>query len=233
VVAVVVAAIGAGAYLLRFHESPIAREEAETLVAKNATVARRRPSAGGLSAEALTGRQSVVAPPEVPAPARPTPASSAPIEAPAKAVRSPIPSTRLIESLVVTALETEAPPPVDASPTPDVVATAPPRPSAPPVSPFFQTTDVNESPRVATRVEPLVPDELRARPLNEIVVVRVLVSQGGHPSRISLLRRSKAGPRLDNAVMAAVNQWTFSPARKSGEAVSCWFNVGVPVGGAD
>jgi TonB family protein len=109
-------------------------------------------------------------------------------------------------------------------------ASAPPEP---PLGPFFETTDVNESPRVATRVEPEVPDDLRARPINEIVIVRLLVSQSGHPSRVSLLRRSKAGTRLDNAVLAAVNRWTFTPARKRGEAVSCWFNVGVPVGHAN
>ena len=103
----------------------------------------------------------------------------------------------------------------------------------PPVGRFFESADVNELPRVATRVEPQLPDELRVRPLNEIVIVRALVSQGGHPSRIILLRRSKKGPRLDDAVIAAVNQWTFSPAKKRGEAVSCWFNFGVPVGRAD
>jgi TonB family protein len=72
-----------------------------------------------------------------------------------------------------------------------------------------------------------VPDSLG--PLNDVVVVRVLVSQTGHPSVVSLLRRSKAGSALDEAVVAAVKQWTFSPARKRGEAVSCWFNVGVPI----
>ena len=89
--------------------------------------------------------------------------------------------------------------------------------------------DVNETPRVATRIEPQLPDDLRARPMNEIVIVRVLVSQSGHPSQVSLLRKSKHGARLDDAVVAAVNQWTFSPARKKGEAVSCWLNFGVPI----
>ena len=84
---------------------------------------------------------------------------------------------------------------------------------------------------MATKVEPRLPDELRGRSIKEIVVVRALVSQNGHPSRVSLLRRSKAGPQLDDVVVAAVNQWTFSPARKKGEAVSCWFNFAVQVGG--
>jgi TonB family protein len=103
-----------------------------------------------------------------------------------------------------------------------------PAPPPPARSPFFEITDVNESPQVATRVKPQLPDDLRA--LNEIVVVRILVSQSGHPSRVALLRKSKSGRRLDEAVIAAVNQWTFSPAKKRGLAVSCWFNLGVPIG---
>jgi TonB family protein len=129
-----------------------------------------------------------------------------------------------------------APPSARASARPNPTASTPHRGVVPallpepPLGPFFETTTVNESPRIATRVEPQLPEEFRARPLSEIVIVRALVSQGGHPSRISLLRRSRTGPRLDNAVITAVNQWTFAPARKRGQAVSCWFNFGVPVG---
>jgi TonB family protein len=227
-VAVVVAAICVGAYWLQFHEQPvIVLEEPQTPVAKNAP-ATHRPPGSGRSAAAATGRKSAAAPPEVPASTRPKPAASAPAQAPAKAVRPPSSSTRQVASVSVPKPATEAPPPAVAPSIPDVVAAVPP--PAPPVGRFFETMDVNESPQVATRVEPQLPDELRVRPLNEIVIVRVLVSQGGHPSRISLLRRSKTGPRLDDAVIAAVNQWTFSPAKKRGEAVSCWFNFGVPIG---
>ena len=118
-------------------------------------------------------------------------------------------------------VEPQAPPPVQAS--------AAPEPPAPPHAPFFSSTDVTEPPQVATRVEPRLPDELVNSPVNDVVVVRLLVSQTGHPFRISLLRRSKAGAPLDDAVIAAVNRWTFSPAKKKGEAVSCWLNVGVPI----
>ena len=117
-----------------------------------------------------------------------------------------------------------------------VAAAAPapaPAPAAPslPTGPFFEAKDVNEAPRVATRVEPRLPAELRARSGKEMVVVRVLVSQAGRPSRVSLLRRSKAGAEVDDLVVAAVDQWTFSPANKKGEAVSCWYNLAVQVGG--
>jgi protein TonB len=224
--AVVVAGISVGAYWLRIHEQPvIAGEEQQTLVVKDATVAARRSSASGLSAAPTTatkGRKSAAAPPSARASARPNPTASTPhrgvVAAQASVKAAPRPAT-------------EAPAPAVAPRPADVVATVlPPVLPEPPLGPFFETTTVNESPRIATRVEPQLPDEFRARPLSEIVIVRALVSQGGRPSRISLLRRSKTGPRLDNAVITAVNQWTFAPARKRGQAVSCWFNFGVPVG---
>jgi len=124
----------------------------------------------------------------------------------------------------------ELPPaPVEpATATASAPAAAPEAPESP-RTPFFASTDVNEPPQVATRVEPRLPDDLSSHAVNDVVVVRLLVSQTGHPFRISFLRRSKAGAQLDDAVIAAVNRWTFSPARKKGEAVSCWLNVGVPI----
>jgi TonB family protein len=80
-------------------------------------------------------------------------------------------------------------------------------------------------------VEPKLPADLRNRKVSDVVIVRILVSQSGHPARVNVLRRSKLGPSLDDAVVAAVSQWTFSPARKRGEAVSSWYNVGIPVNG--
>jgi TonB family protein len=101
------------------------------------------------------------------------------------------------------------------------------------VGPIFELRDVSESPRIATQHAPKLPADLRTRAVKEIVVVRALVSQNGRPSRISLLRRSKTGPEMDDVILASVNQWTFSPARKKGEPVNCWFNFAVQVGGTD
>ncbi len=163
--------------------------------------------------------------------ARPKPTTSARppgvVRAPGEAVRQPEPSRQQLVS--------QAPAPVAAPPPEAPVATEPQRSiaAAAPVGRFFEPEDVDESPRVATRVEPRLSGDLTARPLNDTVVVRVLVSQTGHPSRVRLLRRSKVGRSLDDAVVAAVTQWTFSPARKEGEAVSCWCNIGVPLGQAN
>jgi TonB family protein len=146
----------------------------------------------------------------------------------AKDVRSSSISTHQAAAAPIPELVAEASVPVFVAPPPPPDVTSAPSPAAP-SGQFFETTDVSESPEVTKRVEPQLPDELRNRRLSEILVVRVLVSQSGHPYRISLLRKSKTGPQLDKAVLAAVNQWTFSPAKRRGEAVSCWLNLGVPI----
>jgi protein TonB len=99
-----------------------------------------------------------------------------------------------------------------------------------PLGRFFEPNDVDVSPTVARRIEPQLPADLKSRAVNDTVIVRVLVSQTGDPSRVTLLRKSKQGRSLDDAVVAAVTQWRFSPAKRRGEAVSSWYNIGVPLG---
>jgi periplasmic protein TonB len=224
--AVVVAALWVGAYWVRNQTPPAAitaREEQQAPVAASGVtaVAKRQPTAPTSPAEQTQNRK---------ASASPTPARTKPttVVAPAKDVRSSTLSTRQVAAAPAPEPVLEPPAPVVVAPSaPEVVVSTPP--PAAPSGQFFETTDVGESPQVTKRVEPQLPDELRNHPLNEILVVRVLVSQSGHPYRISLLRKSKTGPQLDKAVIAAVNQWKFTPAKRRGEAVSCWMNLGVPV----
>jgi TonB family protein len=238
--ALVVAAISAGAWL-RFNAQPVSPDQQpSTLFAQDTakdvpeTDDRTPKNDHPAHAPAVTQVRESAPPPKASAPNRPTTSAAARSprqakpSAAAKNVRPPSPSTR----------EVPAAPAVipDAVPAPSREVVAPAFTAAapePPVGPFYEPKDVNETPRVAKRVEPRLPAELRARQINEVVIVRALVSQSGRPSRVSLLRRSKTGPELDSVVVEAVNQWTFSPARKKGEPVSCWLNFGVPVGRAD
>jgi TonB family protein len=212
--------------------SPAEREAAPAAVATSSTVTR---AAAEPSAPA-----TVQAAPKVPAAKIPpvalkvspaTTSRTATAKVPPKSAK-PTGSMRLAGPVT-------APAPVAAAPVPELapapVAAPEPKPEAlaAPVGPFFETRDVNETPRIASKVEPQVPDDLRDRPLNEIVIVRVLVTQAGQPHIVNLLRRSKAGPSLDDAIVAAVRQWSFVPARKRGEPVSCWYHVGVPVNRAN
>jgi protein TonB len=157
------------------------------------------------------------------------PAKTQPVRQPAVTARPVVSAAAAPARVDAPSREPEpAPAPVVAAPAPAETASA-----SAPIRPFFETKDVTESPQIARRVEPQVPADIQARGLSDVVVVRLLVSQSGHPSSVSLLRKSKGGQSLDDAVVAAVKQWTFSPARKKGEAVSCWLNVGVPVGHAN
>jgi protein TonB len=171
--------------------------------------------------------------PAVPAASKPAASKSAATKPPVKTVRRPVAATRPGAAAPVSSPVAAAPAPEVAPPAP--VAAPEPKPEAPaaPIGPFFELRDVNEVPRVLSRVEPQVPSDLRDRQLNEVVIVRVLVTQAGHPSMVNLLRRSKAGASLDEAIVAAVKQWTFVPAKRRGEAVSCWYHVGVPVAKAN
>jgi len=111
-----------------------------------------------------------------------------------------------------------------------------PAPNAPPAERAdaaltFEITQVDVRPQVERRVEPDYRDRAGDGGSAEVVVLRVLVSAAGTPSAVRVLRRSRFGPVADDAAVAAVRQWRFSPARKRDQAVDCWFNVGVPLRG--
>jgi hypothetical protein len=197
---------------------------------KVTAVKRRATPRSTLSAAETTpkGREATLAPTQAVASDRPKRTTSAqPLG------DQPNPSTPQVASVFAPSPATEARAPVVAPPPTAAAAESRSIAREKPIGRFFEPTDVDESPQVATRVEPRLPGDLPLRPLNDIVVVRVLVSQTGHPFLVNLLRRSKVGRSLDDAVVAAVTQWTFSPARKRGEAVSCWYNIGVPLGRAN
>ena len=170
----------------------------------------------------------VVAENRAPAAVSPKPAApSKPLPA-ATARRRPVRQENQPEQRVAAVA---APAPVAEAPAPAAARSAAPVAAepTPPTGRFFERNDVDEPPQIATRVEPKLPPNLPARANNAVVVVRLLVSRTGHPFRVSLLRGSMLGRSADEAVIAAVNRWTFSPAKKRGEAVNCWYNVGVPL----
>ena len=208
----------------RAQETPLAPSAEATepphppALAERAPDARRTASSSNTNqatAGSATGASKV----------RSSPSRAASAQVPAKATRQPAEPERQVASAVASTGLTAAP--VHEAPPPAEPAAAA---STAPLRPFFEAKDVNRAPQVVGRVKPKLPDDLQAHEVNDVVVVRLLVSQSGHPSSVSLLRRSRAGRSLDDAVIAAVKQWSFSPARKKGENVSCWLNVGVPVG---
>lgn len=152
----------------------------------------------------------------------PRPAKTAKPDRPATLSPEPV-APPVASSALLTALAPVAPP---APPTMPAAEPAPQVAVGAPVGRLFESTEVDEAPRVATRVDPQLPGDVALRS-NDVVVLRILVSQTGHPFRVNVLRRSRLGPSIDDAVIAAVRHWTFAAARKRGEAVSCWYNFAV------
>jgi hypothetical protein len=158
-------------------------------------------------------------------PQRATPAAAKVVRAPSAASAPPAaPSfATTVETPTVTVPNPPSPP-ASAAPSQSQPVVAPEAPAGR----FFDAPEVDEQPRILTRIDPSLPADLQGRP-SDVVIVRVLVSHTGHPFRVTLLRRSRLGPSADDAVIAAVRRWTFSAARKRGEPVSCWYNLAVPL----
>jgi hypothetical protein len=230
---VIVVAIGAaeGARRLGFHWSPGATREAQpvqAIPAVESVAAAERPATSDTraSAKVIAENRAPAAPPQ--AAARPKPRTAAERRG---AVRQANLSDQHVTTVVPSARAPETSAPVPQRPPAAVAAESQGVP-APPTGRVFERNDVDESPQLVTRIEPQLPANLPVPSPNDVVVVRVLVSQTGHPFRISVLRGSRLGRSADEAVVAAVTRWTFSPARKRGEPVNCWYNVGVPLGQA-
>jgi hypothetical protein len=239
--AAIVVAIGAaeGARRLGFHWPPRAAGEGQpvqvtptqvTPAVEDVTATEREAAPRDISsaAKAITGKRASAS---TPARAVVRPAARTAAARP-RAVRQATSSNPQVVPVVAPAPAPETPAPVPAGP-PTLVAVESPRTSAPPAGRFYERSDVDESPQIATRVEPRLPANLPVRASNVIVVVRMLVSRTGHPYHVTLLRGSMLGRASDEAVVAAVMQWTFSPAKRRGEPVNCWYNIGVPLGQAD
>jgi periplasmic protein TonB len=75
----------------------------------------------------------------------------------------------------------------------------------------FALTDVARRPSVLGQVTPTYPPEARRRGLEGLVVVRIVVGRDGlvEPAQTRVVR---SVPGLDEAAIAAVARWRFSPA---------------------
>jgi len=86
--------------------------------------------------------------------------------------------------------------------------------------------ELDTPPRISTVVKPGYPPlALKAR-IGGIVVLRVLVSEKGLPAEVAVTRGARAG--LDEAAIAAVKKWTFTPGTKGGVAVKSCLTVPIP-----
>jgi protein TonB len=82
-----------------------------------------------------------------------------------------------------------------------------------------------DPPRLVREVKALYTDEARRRGTTGNVVLEIVVNRDGTVGDVSVLRGLGAG--LDQRAVEAVRQWTFTPARRQGEAVDVIVEVAV------
>jgi protein TonB len=83
---------------------------------------------------------------------------------------------------------------------------------------------VEELPDPVTRVKPDYPDIARNAGMEGTVLVRALVGLDGRVRRAEIERSSVM---FDEPALAAVRQWTFTPAKSNGKAVLAWVRIPV------
>jgi len=182
----------------------------------------------------VTAAPLVSAPPETPANAGQTgapPASPAPAMPPAPVAKSPAGTPVTGKSTSGTAGKTAVQPRISAAaapvPAPPQGVIETPAPVPQPTGRVYESTAVDVKPAVKTQTPPSYPDALREKGVEATVVLRVLVTETGLVSDVKVLRPASE-PAFNDAAMAAVRGWTFTPGMKKGQAVPCWYAVGVP-----
>jgi TonB family protein len=154
-----------------------------------------------------------------PAPKKPAAVAAVPEAAPAP-VAAPEPAPLLVSTPPVVAVTAAAAP-----------APAPVQAEAVPLGQIFEVSQVDARPGVTTRFDPVLPARITSA-VPVVVIVRVLVSPSGRAVESSPVKNPTNDAGVGAAAAATVRQWGFTPAKKKGQPVSCWFNVGVVFKGA-
>jgi serine/threonine-protein kinase len=217
----------AGAMYLRGRTSPAsAAEEAGAAVQPPPTPAETPVSAA-------TAPDTTATPPGPPAPQPASQPAVPQLAGPSRGSRGVAGGTGRAPAALKGEAVSRPPPALPAAPAaPEAPAAAPPEAAAAREVALpgrvYQATEVDVKPEVIAQVAPDYPAEAASQRVQDVVVLQVLVDELGRPRNIKLLRGSRKAPLLDGAAAAAVRQWTFSPAKKNGQPVACWYNVGVP-----
>lgn len=110
--------------------------------------------------------------------------------------------------------------------TPMETITVPPATEAPSTEPSTPAVIEAKSLSVTRRVEPVYPPASRRLDEHGAVRLRVLVDERGRPREVQIAK-SSGFDRLDQAAVAAVRRWQFSPAMQESRAVTAWTQVNV------
>jgi protein TonB len=92
----------------------------------------------------------------------------------------------------------------------------------------YEVTEVDVKPALLRQVPPVYPEEAKRQGLEDVIVIRVLITESGELADARIARRAQRDPSFEQAALAAVRQWSFKAAEKRGKPVACWLSVGVP-----
>ena len=90
----------------------------------------------------------------------------------------------------------------------------------------FSLRQVDQKPRVISRIQPIYPHRARQQGINGKVVLKLLVDEKGEVKKVSVVSAEPKGVFEDSAV-SAVKKWRFEPGHLDGEPVSTWVQVPV------
>jgi len=79
------------------------------------------------------------------------------------------------------------------------------------------------APRIVSKVEPQYSEEAKKSKLQGSILLSVVIDSTGAPTQIAVLR--PLGMGLDEAAVAAVSQWKFSPGIKNGTPVPVFSQI--------
>jgi protein TonB len=141
-------------------------------------------------------------------------AAPAPVQVETPAAPEPAPLLVATPPPVVAAAATAAPPPRSV------------QAEAVPLGQIYEISQVETRPSVSNRFDPVLPARITATS-TVVVIVRVLVSPTGRAVEATAFKNPTHDGGVAAAATATVRQWGFAPAKKKGQPVSCWVNVGV------
>lgn len=84
-----------------------------------------------------------------------------------------------------------------------------------------------QRPELLRRVEPVYPDDVRRMQIQGTAIFELIINEQGRVCTVQVLR--ELIPPLDGAVVDAVRQWTFRPARLRGRPVAVAYVITVQI----
>ncbi len=88
----------------------------------------------------------------------------------------------------------------------------------------FNISEVDATPQVIARRDPVYPYQARQKNLSGIVVLKFIVTPEGTVERISVVQSNPPGV-FDDAAIQAISDWRFKPGILDGDAVSTWMSI--------